>query len=63
MLSTLSSGSTLFTFNFYSYAVNFLDKNDPEGRIQCMSALSEAFAIEKDANNFLRLIGAWGNLQ
>jgi hypothetical protein len=48
-------------YNF-SYSIQFLDKNDPEGRIQCVSALSEVFGIEKDAGSYMRAIAAIGNL-
>lgn len=46
----------------YSYAVNFFDKDDTEGRIQCITAISKALAVEKDSTNLLRLVGAFGNL-
>mmetsp|Transcript_22165 Transcript_22165/g.21388 ORF Transcript_22165/g.21388 Transcript_22165/m.21388 type:complete len:123 (-) Transcript_22165:230-598(-) len=31
-----------------NYSVNFIDKNDSEGRIQSISAISEVFALETD---------------
>ena len=42
--------------------MHFLDKNDQEGRIQCISALSEVFSLEADGANYLRLATALGNL-
>lgn len=40
----------------------FIDKNDPEGRIQCVSALGQLFSTETDPQNYLRSITALGNL-
>ena len=33
---------------FLNFSILFLDKNDPEGRIQIVSALTELFPTEKD---------------
>ena len=46
----------------FSYSNVFIDKNDPEGRIQLVSAISELFHKETDAQNYLRLTTALGNL-
>jgi hypothetical protein len=40
----------------------FVDKNDAEGRIQCISGISETFNLERDPQSYLRLITALGNL-
>lgn len=47
---------------FLNYSILFLDKNDPEGRIQLVSALSEAFTKESDEQNKLRVKAALKNL-
>lgn len=47
---------------FLNYSVLFLDKNDPEGRIQLVSALTEALQKESDDQNKLRIKTALKNL-
>ena len=46
-----------------NYSILFLDKADPEGKVQLVSAVSGgAVQREGDAQNFLRLITMLGNL-
>ena len=45
-----------------NYSIFFLDKNDPEGRIQIISALAEALPKEKEEQNSLRIKTALKNL-
>ncbi len=45
-----------------NFSISFLGKSDSEGRIQCLSALSETFKIENEPQNYLRLVTAYGNL-
>jgi len=45
-----------------NYSVNFLATEDLEGRIQAVSAMSQAFEQEKDLQNLLRMTTTLGNL-
>ena len=45
-----------------SYSVEFLNKEDDEGRIQAISALSAIVEKEDDMQNLLRISFALGNL-
>ena len=48
---------------FFSISVALSEKKESEeGKIQCISALAQVFAIEKEAGNYLRLVNALGNL-
>ena len=47
---------------FLNYSILLLDKPDQEGRVQLLSAMSECFDQEKDAQNYLKLVTAVGNL-
>lgn len=47
---------------FLNYSIAFLDKNDPEGRIQIVSALSEVANKENDEQNLLRIKTTLKNL-
>jgi hypothetical protein len=46
-----------------NYSILFLDKPDPEGKVQLVSAVSGgAIQKETDAQNFLRLFTVLGNI-
>ena len=47
---------------YLNYSIQFLDKNDSEGRYQLVSALSDLFTKEKDEQNLLRVKTALKNL-
>ena len=47
---------------FLNYSVAFLLKDDEEGRVQAISALSEAVPNETDLQTMLRLATTLGNL-
>jgi len=47
---------------FFSYSVDFLNKEDEEGRIQAISAISPAFTKETDLQTALRMATTIANL-
>jgi len=62
LLLLYSLSNPLIFLNIFSFSIVFTNKNDPEGRIQILSAIGDAFLNERDPQNYLRLVTALGNL-
>ena len=61
-LPQVSCLNSLMNDSFCSYSVEFLQKDDEEGRIQALSALVNSFQKENDLQTALRTAMCIGNL-